>query len=262
MSRRTSRSSLRLPLATVSEADGIRYLHLDTPWVQGAMRIRKPLKLELDYIQRMMAWLLLRDPSAWPASRTLHLGLGAAALTKYCHSVLKVPTTVVEINPLVIGVCRAFFRLPHDDELLTVVQGDAAQFVTQADHAHAFDAVCVDLYDHEAASPVLDDEDFYRACWQVLDEGGVMSVNLFGRDASFERSAQRIQRAFGVDRVAVFKPTREGNTVVLAWKGFELPDREVLSQRSEQAHALYNLPARKWVKMLSPYPLHAQPQEP
>lgn len=262
MSRRTSHPSSRLPLATVSEADGIRYLHLDTPWVQGAMRIRKPLKLELDYIQRMMAWLLLREETAWSTSRTLHLGLGAAALTKYCHSVLKVPTTVVEINPLVIGVCRAFFHLPNDDELLTVVQGDAAQFVKQDQHVQAFDALCVDLYDHEAASPVLDDEDFYRACWQVLDDGGVMSVNLFGRDASFERSARRIQWAFGLDRVAVFKPTREGNTVVLAWKGFDLPSREVLSQRSEQAQAKHDLPAKKWVKILTPYQLHAQPQEP
>ena len=56
----------------------------------------------------------------------------------------------------------------------------------------AFDALCVDLYDHEAASPVLDDEVFYRHCWQVLDDGGVMTVNLFGRDASFERSTSRI----------------------------------------------------------------------
>ncbi|MEP7100976.1 MAG: spermidine synthase, partial [Burkholderiales bacterium] len=32
--------------ATISEADGVRYLHLGTPWVQGAMRIRKSLALE------------------------------------------------------------------------------------------------------------------------------------------------------------------------------------------------------------------------
>jgi len=225
------------------------------------MRMRKPLKLELDYIQRMMAWLLLREAEEWSTTRTLHLGLGAAALTKYCHSVLKVPTTVVEINPLVIGVCRAFFHLPNDDDLLSVVQDDAARFVEQAEHQHAFDALCVDLYDHEAASPVLDDEDFYRACWQVLDDGGVMSVNLFGRDASFERSARRIQRAFGADRVAVFKPTREGNTVVLAWKGFDLPDRDVLTKRSELAQTRYDLPAKKWVKMLSAYQPAPQSQE-
>ena len=113
--------------------------------------------------------------------------------------------------------------------------------------------MCVDLYDHEAASPVLDDEDFYRACWRVLDDGGVMTVNLFGRDASFGRSASRIEAAFGEGRMAMLKPTREGNTIVLAWKGFELPDREVLVQRAETLQARWDLPAAKWVKLLSTF---------
>jgi spermidine synthase len=239
--------------ATISEEGGIRYLHLDTPWIQGAMRIRQPHKLELDYIQRMMAWLLLRDPAQLTDTRCLQLGLGAAAITKYCHSVLRLPTTAVEINPHVINVCRAWFHLPEDDERLQVVQADAAKYVTQDQHIASADALCVDLYDHDAASPVLDDEDFYRACWRTLDDGGVMSVNLFGRDASFDRSAARISAAFGADRVAMLKPTTEGNTIVLAWKGFDLPDREVLSQRAESLQTRWTLPARKWVKLLSPF---------
>jgi spermidine synthase len=247
-----------LPDATVSEMDGLRYLHLETPWVQGAMRIRKPVKLELDYVQRMMAWLLLKDPVAWSETRTLQLGLGAAAITKYCHSVLKVPTTAVELNPKVVAVCRAWFHLPEDDERLSVVLQDAERFVNDDAHIGTFDAMCVDLYDHEAASPVLDDEDFYRACWRVLDDGGVMTVNLFGRDASFERSASRIEAAFGPGRTAMLKPTREGNTIVLAWKGFELPEREILVQRAETLQARWDLPAAKWVKLLSTF----QPAKP
>ena len=46
--------------ATISEFDGVRYLHLGTPWVQGAMRIKTPNAIELEYVQRMMAWMLLR----------------------------------------------------------------------------------------------------------------------------------------------------------------------------------------------------------
>ncbi len=30
------------PTVTISEHAGVRYLHLDTPWVQGAMRLAKP----------------------------------------------------------------------------------------------------------------------------------------------------------------------------------------------------------------------------
>ncbi|MGC4061624.1 MAG: methyltransferase domain-containing protein [Aquabacterium sp.] len=245
-----------LPDATISEEGGLRYLHLETPWIQGAMRIRQPHKLELDYIQRMMAWLLLRDvdnAEELAGTRCLQLGLGAAAITKYCHSVLRMPTTAVEINPQVIGICRNWFHLPDDDERLQVIQGDAARFVADDAHIASFDALCVDLYDHEAASPVLDDEDFYRACWRVLDDGGIMSVNLFGRNASFERSAARIGAAFGEGRVAMLKPTAEGNTIVLAWKGFGLPEREVLAQRAETLQTRWKLPARKWVKLLSAF---------
>ena len=239
--------------ATISEESGVRYLHLDTPWIQGAMRIRKPLKLELEYIQRMMAWLLLRDPAEVPHTRCLHLGMGSAALTKYCHSVLRAPTTVVEINPAVIAACRSWFHLPQDDDRLTVVQADAGRFVADRRHVASADALCVDLYDQDAASPVLDDEAFYQACWQVLDDGGVMSVNLFGRHASFDRSAARIAAAFGEGRTAMLKPTRDGNTIVLAWKGFELPSREQLAARAETFQARYELPARKWVKLLSAF---------
>lgn len=247
------RSKPQLAEATISEERGIRYLHLGTPWIQGAMRISKPTKLELDYIQRMMAWLLLRDPQDLPETRCLQLGLGAAAITKYCHSVLRLPTTAVEINPAVIGVCRVWFHLPEDDDRLTVLKADAAKYVEDDRHIASADALCVDLYDHEAASPVLDDEDFYRACWRVLDDGGVMTVNLFGRDASFDRSAARIRAAFGEDRVAMLKPTTEGNTIVLAWKGFDLPEREVLAQRAETLQTKWDLPARKWVKLLSTF---------
>ena len=242
-----------LPDATISEEGGLRYLHLETPWIQGAMRIRQPHKLELDYIQRMMAWMLLRDPAELANTRCLQLGLGAAAITKYCHSVLRLPTTAVEINPQVIAACRNWFHLPQDDERLHVILGDAAKYVAADAHVASADALCVDLYDHDAASPVLDDEAFYRACWRVLDDGGIMSVNLFGRDASFERSASRIGAAFGEGRVATLKPTSEGNTIVLAWKGFEMPEREVLAQRAETLQTRFALPARKWVKLLSTF---------
>ena len=79
-----------------------------------------------------------------------------------------------------------------------------------------------------------------------------MTVNLFGRNASFERSAQRIARAFGEAQVFSLRPTKEGNTVVVALKGVTLPEREVLVARAENIEARFSLPARKWVKMIRP----------
>jgi spermidine synthase len=115
----------------------------------------------------------------------------------------------------------------------------------------------VDLYDHDAAAPVLDDEAFYAACRGLLADAGVMAVNLFGRDASFERSAARIAAAFGADQVWRLQATREGNTVVVAGRAAEVPGREELAARAANIEqrflARHGLPARKWLRMVRPY---------
>jgi spermidine synthase len=236
----------------MSEEDGVRYLHLGSPWVQGAMRIRKPQALELEYVQRMMAWLLWRPQEAVAEGQAVQLGLGAASLTRFCRQVLKMRTTAVEINPTVVAACRMWFRLPADDDRLQVVEQDAATWVADPAHLGTVDALCVDLYDHEAAAPVLDDEAFYAACRGTLVDGGLMAVNLFGRDASFAASAARIGAAFGADQVWTLRPTREGNTIVVAARGVVVPDRETLTARADNIEARFGLPARKWLRMVRP----------
>lgn len=252
MTTSKKKSQTLLSGATISEFDGVRYLHLGTDWVQGAMRIRAPRKLELEYIQRMMAWLLWRPSEALAHGRAVQLGLGAAAITRFTHQVLRWHTTAVELNPSVIQACRLWFHLPDDDERLQVVQADAARWVAQDAHLQSADALCVDLYDHDAAAPVLDDEDFYRACRGVLAPGGLMTVNLFGRNASFERSAARVVAAFGADQVWQLAPTKEGNTVLVAGRAVVLPDRETLSARADAIEARYGLKARKWLRLVRP----------
>jgi len=238
--------------ATISEADGVRYLHLGTPWVQGAMRIRQSLALELEYIQRMMAWMLLRPTDELTRGHAVQLGLGAAAITRFCHSTLRMRCTAVELNPSVIDACRLWFHLPAASKRFEVLNQDAADFVADAGRIESAQALCVDLYDHDAASPALDSADFYRDCHRVLADGGVMSVNLFGRDASFERSAARIAAAFGDAQVLHLRPTKEGNTVVVALKHAALPDRATLAARADNIEHRFKLPAKKWLRMIRP----------
>jgi len=244
-----------LPEATISEHDGVRYLHLGTPWVQGAMRLKKPQALELEYVQRMMAWMLWRPAAELTHGRALQLGLGAGSLTRFCRSVLHMKTTAVELNPMVIAACRLWFHLPADDTRFTLVNDDAARYTADPAHLQSAAVLNVDLYDHEAAAPVLDDEAFYGACRGVLSHGGVMTVNLFGRDASFARSAACIAAAFGSDQVWSLRPTKEGNTVVVATRTVEVPDREELVRRADNIEHRYGLPARKWLRMVRPLAL-------
>mgnify|MGYP001373257436 FL=1 len=108
----------------------------------------------------------------------------------------------------------------------------------------------VDLYDHEAAGPVLDSRAFYAACCQVLKEGGLLSVNLFGRSQNFERSLASLQQVFGREQVWAFKPTREGNAIVLTAKGLALPSADVLQARCVQLRELWQFKSATWLKQL------------
>jgi spermidine synthase len=242
-----------LPSATISEHDGVRYLHLDSPWVQGAMWVRKPDVIVLEYVQRMMAWMLWRDSAQLTHGHAVQLGLGAATITRFCHRMLRLPrVTAVEINPAVIAACRHGFKLPDDDARLVVVERDAGEWVADPAQRAGADVLCVDLYDHEAAAPVLDSAAFYGHCREVLREGGVMSVNLFGRASSFAESAARIAHAFGRDQVWRLRPTREGNTVMIAARGVTVPDRDTLAARAATIEQRFGLPARKWLRLVRP----------
>jgi spermidine synthase len=257
MTRRRKTDTQTLAPATISEMRGVRYLHLGTPWVQGAMRLSRPDDLELEYVRRMMAWLLLREPEHATRGHAVQLGLGAASITRFCHGVLRMRTTAVELNPTVIDACRLWFALPRDGRRLRVLLDDAGRYVADPDNAGTADVLCVDAYDHEAAAPVLDDEAFYRACHRLLAAGGVMSVNLFGRDTRFAISVARIQAAFGAGRVAMLEATAEGNIIVMACKRADLPSPETLALRAahiETRFALADLPARRWLELYMPLP--------
>ncbi|MBP7440017.1 MAG: spermidine synthase [Acidovorax sp.] len=249
---RNKKTAIELPEVSVSDDGEVRHLHLGTPWIQGSMRVAEPFEIELQYVQRMMAWLLFVEPASVTKRHAMQLGLGAGAITKFCHKKLRLCTTAIELNPQVLAVCRQWFKLPPDGPKLRVVLADAAEEIRNPMWQGTVDALAVDLYDHEAAAPVLDSPDFYADCRALLTEDGCMTVNLFGRASSFERSLQSMASAFGEDALWAFKPTREGNTVVLAQRTPSRPKRTELAARAEAIQARWDLPSAKWLRVFKP----------
>ncbi len=249
---RKKTSPIELPEVSVSDDGEVRHLHLGTPWIQGSMRVAEPFALELEYVQRMMAWLLFVEPASVGKRHAMQLGLGAGAITKFCHKQLRLCATAIELNPQVVAVCRQWFKLPPDGPKLRVVLADAAQEIQNPMWLGTVDALAVDLYDHDAAAPVLDSPDFYADCRALLSEDGSMTVNLFGRSSSYEKSLKSMASAFGEDALWAFKPTREGNTVVLAQRTPTRPKRTELAARAEAIQERWGLPTTKWLRVFKP----------
>lgn len=230
---------------TLSEEDGVRYLHFGTPWVQGAMRIARPFQLELAYQQQMMACaLFIPGPE-----RIIQLGLGAAALTKFCYrNLASASTTVVEISEQVVDTARRSFALPADDDRLEVVQADAREYLGDRRRAGRADWLQVDLYDAAARGPVFDDPAFYALCRRALRRPGVACFNLFGR--RFDPSFRAICEVFD-DRVLVLPPVDEGNHIVFGLSGPRTDEpMAVVARRARSLEAAWRLPVARWLQDL------------
>ena len=241
------------PEVNFSEEGDIRHLHLGSEWIQGSMLVDAPNELVHEYVQRMMAWLLFVDPATLGERQALQLGLGAGSLTKFCAKELRMKkTTAIELNPRVLHACRGWFKLPADSASMQVVLADASQEILAPRWQDTVDALQVDLYDDEAAAPVLDSAAFYADCRNTLTPEGCMTVNLFGRSSNFQKSVDKIAAAFGIDAIWAFKATREGNTVVLAQRTASRPGRALLSERAEAIKSNWGLPADKWVRVFKP----------
>jgi spermidine synthase len=241
-SRRPARKPKFAPV-TLSEQDGVRYLHFGTEWVQGAMRVRKPDWPELEYAQQMMAWMLFVErPQA-----VAQLGLGAATLTKACYRLFPETRVVaVELNPSVIMICQSMFKLPEPDDRLYVLEMDALDFVLDEANHGGFDTLQCDLYDATARGPVLDTPEFYQACNACLVDGGVMTVNLFGDHPSFAKNIKAMRFAF--EHVICLPEVHDGNVVALCFRTMPDLDPARLAARAAEIVAATKLPAKSWVK--------------
>ncbi|HTN66309.1 MAG TPA: methyltransferase domain-containing protein [Burkholderiaceae bacterium] len=243
-----------LPSVSVSEHEGVLYLHLGTEWIQGAMRIAKPDAIEIEYVRQMMMWALFNQQP----QHIVQLGLGTGALTKFCYRHFpEARVTAIELNPAVVAICRSTFALPPNDARLSVIEMDALDYVLDPAHHGSIDVLQVDLYDADARGPVLDTPEFYQACANCLTADGMLTVNLFGDFVNYEKNLWAIEEAF--DAVAWLPVVHDANVVAIAFKRAPEIEFGTLYQRAANIRLKMNLPAKSWVNGLKAWML-AEPE--
>lgn len=186
---------------------------------QSRMRTFRPGQLAVDYTRTMMASLLWRPRPGLIGM----VGLGGGSQVKFCHRHL--PDTrveVAEINPHVLALRRTF-KVPGDDARLQVYLADGARFVRE--RPGRYDILLVDGYDQTGIPAALSTQAFYDDCRAALAPGGVFASNLYATDAAAH--VDRLQRAFGPDRVWTVGETRQSNRVAFAWTGEPFPDGRI-----------------------------------
>ena len=237
----------------IRESNGLRTLHFDKRWMQGAMRVTRPWDLELEYTQVMMACLLMRDESSFPRNILL-IGLGAASLTKFLYrNFPQAHLTVVEIDARLVDVAREHFGLPDDPVRLNMVIGDGVDYMTASDQT--FDLILVDGFNEHAHPGDLNTLPFYRACRSRLSNQGMLVVNLIGLCRGVKGGFAHIESAFE-DRALMFPQCKSGNTIAFAATAgvinVSLDELKKKSLAFEQRTGLALLPALRKLELMEP----------
>jgi spermidine synthase len=231
------------PQIAVTEARGMRTLHLGGEAIQSAMRIDDPYALALDYTRCMMAFLLFH-----PQPReALMIGLGGGSLPKFFHRRLRrVRTRVVELDSRVVAAAREHFALPADDERLSTEIGDGAEAL----EPECCDVLAIDGFDDGEQVASLVTAEFYDACYLALAEPGILVVNFMSDDPKLDAYVRRLERAFG-GAVLTMPALADPNLIAFALKG--APRRiawGALRRGAARLEARFGLPFRRYVGAL------------
>lgn len=237
----------------VSEQNGVRSLHLGSDTVQSSMRLSAPNDLELHYTRSMMAFLLFH-----PEPREiLMVGLGGGSMAKFVHHYMPgCRTTALDINPQVIAIARSHFFLPPDDERLSVLEEEGAQYV--ATHPACADVILADGFDGRTLAEPLSTQMFFTDCRRALTHNGVFAINLWGSDKNFPTYLQRINESF--DNLTLCLPTeRHGNIIVFGFQRSQgNPTWAELQVRAKELQERYYLDFPRFVDRLHDLNLHAE----
>lgn len=189
-----------------------RCLHFTPSAVQSRMRLKDPTALVNDYTRKMMSFLLFR-----PEPRHLVMvGLGGGSIPKFCHRHFPgLEITAIEIDADVIAL-RDEFCIPADDERFRIVHADGAKYISRL--PTPADVILVDAFDPQGVAPGLAKADFYGRAAANLTDGGLLVINLSGREDRFAPHIERVRDAFEGNALRVPVPA-DDNQLLIAFKG-------------------------------------------
>jgi spermidine synthase len=231
------------PTIAVSDARGVRSLHVGGEAIQSSMKIGDPFALALDYTRCMMGFLLF-----YPEPReVLMIGLGGGSLAKFFfRQFRKTKLRVVEVDERIVATARAHFALPPDDERLSVEVADGAEALSP----ECCDVLVVDAYHDEAHVPTLASAEFYDAAYLALQAKGALVVNFMDDDPLFDQYLQRLEAAFG-GTVLAMRALYDPNIIAFAFKGLPpLVSWDELRRRAARLESRLDLPFPKYVRRL------------
>ncbi len=220
----------------------------NTDWIQSAMNLRAPLRLQSSYTQAMILALIWQ-----PSPQSVFLsGLGGGCLATTLHHHLTGASFVcVEIAaPVVTAATRYFGCQP--DERLSIIVSDVCDFLGQ--DRSTYDLMFLDIFcDHGVTPKHATEPDFLTLCRDRIRDNGLLAMNLGNRDPAFSEVKETLRTLFAT----VYACRGRGSTTV-----FFATDQQPMSPAQLQ-HGVTELDQRHdFLFPLLPWAARLEPVQP
>lgn len=215
----------------------------NTDWIQSAMDLREPLRLQSSYTQAMILSLLWQ-----PTPKTVFFsGLGGGCLaTTLHHHLTRAKFTCVEIAAPVVTAATRYFGF-QPDERLSIEISDVRDFLYE-DAAH-YDLMFLDIFcDHGVSPEHATTADFLTLCCSRIRNSGLLAMNLGNRDPAFSEVVNSLCDLFDT----VYSCRGRGSTTVFFATGQRPRSSRQLEEATielEQRHD-FLFPLSPWVARL------------
>lgn len=178
----------------------------NTDWIQSAMDLAEPLRLQSSYTQAMVLSLLWQ-----PLPQNLFLsGLGGGCLaTTLHHHLIWADFVCVEIATPIATAASRFFGF-QEDERMSLVVSDVRDFLEQ--DSSEYDIMYLDVFcDHGVTPSHATEMDFLALCRAHIRARGLLAMNLGNHDPAFMKVVDALHDLFQT----VYTCRGRGSTSVL-----------------------------------------------
>lgn len=203
---------------------------------QTCIDLRDPKRLVFNYTRMSFAGLLLNpDPQ-----RILVAGLGGGTIPTVMRELFPAARIdVLEVDPAVLTVAKAYFNFVEDEQLVNHVV-DARVFIKRAGlRGEQYDYIVLDAFSGEYIPEHMLTQEFLQEVSQILAPDGVLVANTFASSRLYDYESVTYQAVFG--EFFNFKTAGSGNRIILAKK------------QGLPSIASLNAPARQLFERLRPY---------
>jgi spermidine synthase len=203
---------------------------------QTCIDLRDPKRLVFNYTRMSFAGLLLNPEPR----RILVAGLGGGTIPTVMRELFPdARIDVLEVDPAVLTVAKAYFNFVEDEQLVNHVV-DARVFIKRAGlRGEQYDYIVLDAFSGEYIPEHMLTQEFLQEVKQILTPDGVLVANTFASSRLYDYESVTYQAVFG--EFFNFKTAGSGNRIILAKK------------QALPSIASLNAPARQLFERLRPY---------